>query len=382
MKPLLSVVVPVYNVEDYIEKCLDSIMNQTYENVQIILVDDGSTDLSGEICDKFALIYPKIEVIHQANHGLSAARKRGTEASKGKYIIWIDSDDWIESDYFEKMIHAAVKNDADLILANLYFDIGGDTTVITNKLSCGTYLTQDILEKMLYCGNFFEYGIQPHGVTKLFKTNLLKEVQRDLDTRIGIGEDAAVVYPYILHTKSIAVTDICCYHYVQHAGSLTKRKKKNEVQGIEILISYLKNIFKDYPVLMQQLEIYQNYLLVLRDLSYWDNKMFLYPYGGIEAQERIVIYGAGGMGQNLYSYCVEHSIAVVSWVDRNYTFYQSNGLPVISFDEFKNNDKEWDYIFIANISEHIAAEIRKQLIMVGIEEKKIRWFSLQFLNGE
>ena len=128
--------------------------------------------------------------------------------------------------------------------------------------------------------------------------------------------------------------------------------------------------------------IYQNYLLVLRDLSYWDNKMLLYPYGGIEPQERIVIYGAGGMGQSLHSYCRGHNIMVVSWVDRNYTYYQSDGLPVISFDEFQDRNEEWDYIFIANTNEQIAMGIKKQLTTEGIEEKKIRWFSPQFLNGE
>ncbi|MBD5462834.1 MAG: glycosyltransferase [Lachnospiraceae bacterium] len=382
MKPLLSVVVPIYNVERYIEKCLHSIMNQTYENVQIVLIDDGSIDLSGEICDRFAMIDSRIEVIHQANYGSTAARKRGIEASKGEYIIWVDSDDWIEPDYFEKMVKAAVKNKADLIVADLYFDIGEDSTVITNKLPCGIYSTQNILEKILYYGSFFEYGIQPHGVTKLFKADLLRDVHKGLDLRIGIGDDAAVVYSYIFRSRNIVVTDICCYHYVQHADSLTKRKKKNEVQGIEILISYLKNIFKNHDILMQHLAIYQNYLLVLRDLSYWDNKMLLYPYGGIEPQERIVIYGAGGMGQSLHSYCRGHNIMVVSWVDRNYTYYQSDGLPVISFDEFQDRNEEWDYIFIANTNEQIAMGIKKQLTTEGIEEKKIRWFSPQFLNGE
>ena len=381
MTPLLSVVIPVYNVELYIEKCLFSVIRQTYENLQIILVDDGSTDMSGTICDNFSKIYSNIEVLHQLNQGAAASRYAGTKIANGDYIIWVDSDDWIEPDYFEKMMNQAMGNDVDLVVANLYFDIGKDSATISNNIECGIYTPSEIANSVLYNGNFFEYGIQPHGVTKLFKKELLEKVQRELDMRIRMGEDVAVVYPYIMKCNHILVTDICGYHYVQRTGSVTKKKKRNEINSIQILIAYLEKIFRDDRYLELQRDAFQKYLIALRDLSFWDDKMKLYPYGGIADHEKVVIYGAGGMGQNLYSYCVEHNIVVSAWVDKNYLFYQSKNLPVISFNEFRKKVHEWDYILIANMDEKIAMEIKKYLLDEGIEEQKVKWFSRQFLNN-
>lgn len=381
MKPLLSVVVPVFNVEQYIDRCILSILNQSYKNIQIILVDDGSEDCSGAICDNYSLMYSSIKVVHQSNRGSAAARCVGIEMAEGEYVIWVDSDDWIEPDYLEKMMEQMLRNDVDLVAADLFADIGSDSAVVTNGIANGIYHSQMILNRMLYTGSFFEYGIQPHGVTKLFKTCLLKDVQRSLDVRITIGDDAAVVYPYLARCNYISVTDICGYHYVQRTGSLTKKKDKR-CDYIDILIDYLKNIFADNTVLLQQLNIYRNYLLALRNLSFWDERGVLYPYGGCDRADKIVIYGAGGMGQSLYSYCKEHGIAISAWIDKNYEYYMSINFPVISFDNFINNVNAWDYILIANTSESVTRNIKDYLIGKGIGEEKIKWFSECFLKGE
>lgn len=374
---LLSVIVPVYNVEIYLEKCIESILNQTYKNTQVILVDDGSTDSSGDICDRYSAFDSRILVIHQENKGLARARYEGLQKSNGEYIIWIDADDWIEKKYFEEMITEAVESECDLVVANLFSDIGDESRVIENNIPNGKYRVKDIVSSMLYNGIFYEYGIQPHGVTKLFKKNILAEVEQNMDFNITIGEDAAVVYPYILRAESICVTGICGYHYVQRPGSITKKNTTNEIKKIEVLIEYLKCIFDSNDILLSQVEIYKNYLLALRDLSYWDDSGVLYPYGGIGG---IAIYGAGGMGLSLYAYCKKKKIPVIAWIDKNHEYYKSINMPVISVDEFKQLEDKCIGVFIANISEKIAADIKADLISNGIAEEKIRWFSKEFIR--
>lgn len=377
----LSVIIPVYNVEAYIDRCINSVLNQTYKNIQIILVDDGSTDSSGMLCDDFASLDSRIVVIHQRNKGLSQTRFEGLKCAKGDYIIWVDSDDWIEETYFEQMMAKAVRSGCDLVVANLFCDTGKESRIIKNNISPGIYDVEDIVNNMLYTGIFFEYGIWPHGVTKLYKRNILNEIENKMDFNITIGEDAAIVYPYILKSERIYLTDICCYHYVQRADSITKKNIKNEIKKIESLICYLSCIFEKNNILMSQLQIYKNYLLALRDISYWDEIEIMHPYGGVDSTKGIVIYGAGGMGLSLYSYCKKKRIPIIAWIDKNYKYYQSIGMPVIGLDEYiKTKDKCTD-IYIANISEIIAREIRKDLLMYGIEERKIKWFSHEFING-
>ena len=118
---LLTIIIPVYNVEDSLNRCVNSVMNQEYNNLQIILVDDGSTDRSGEICDSFSKKDDRIEVIHKNNGGLSSARNAGLDISKGVYIGFVDSDDYIESNMYYELIKALIENDADIACCMLNY---------------------------------------------------------------------------------------------------------------------------------------------------------------------------------------------------------------------------------------------------------------------
>lgn len=122
--PLISIIVPVYNVKDYLEKCLQSICVQTYKNLEIILIDDGSSDGSGELCDLFAQRDGRIKVIHQTNAGQSAARNRGLAVAQGEFLGFVDSDDWIEPDMYEFLYHLLKENGADISICSHYRDKG------------------------------------------------------------------------------------------------------------------------------------------------------------------------------------------------------------------------------------------------------------------
>ena len=137
MDPLISVIVPIYNVEAYLDKCISSIMTQTYTNLEILLVDDGSTDRSSEMCDAYACIDSRIKVIHKVNGGQSSARNVALEVCCGKYISFVDGDDWIEADMYSVLVEQLEKLDADLAICGRY-----DGDEYSNKMRIGKRLGQ------------------------------------------------------------------------------------------------------------------------------------------------------------------------------------------------------------------------------------------------
>lgn len=382
---MISVIIPIYNVEQYLRQCIESVCNQTFQDLEIILVDDGSTDRSGEICDEFAGKDKRIVVIHKQNRGLVSARQAGVKAALGELIGWVDGDDWVEPDYFYQMYLAQKKSGADIITAGLFNDIDTSSQVILDNIPSGTYSSKMLLPQLLCSGKFFEYGLQPTLVTKLIRREILNKTQMMVDCRICIGEDAAVFYPSALEAERITVTDICGYHYRQHPKSLTHSKLENEQESLQLLIDYLANIFisqKAGELMLPQLNQYKKYLYSMRCISFFDQEQeILSPYGGISLGCRVVIYGAGILGQQIYRYLTDSGSAeVLLWVDRNAEYYQRIGMKVYPPEQVTRLNGQFDYILIANTRETVAEEIRRYLLAIHILASKIRWFSEKFIE--
>lgn len=377
----ISVIVPVYNVEKYLFRCISSIIHQTYTDLEIILVDDGSADASGKMCDSFFSDDPRIKIIRTHNNGLVNARKSGLQLSGSDYIMWVDADDWIEPDYVERMAMAAYESQADMVASDLYFEIGDEQKTVRNHFEKGVYTSAQLLPSVLYAGEFFEYGIQPHLVTKLIKRELLASVMPFVEGIIVAGEDAAVTYPCALKARCICITDICSYHYVQHPGAMTKTYLENENMRILTLVRHILKFCKDSCVadlLKPQLNQYMKYLLLLRNIRAFDHSQdeLLSACGTLPVGCRIVIYGAGGMGQQIFWYLHKHkSCSLALWVDQNYMYYQKAGLPVSSSEALKDNPDMYDYIIIANINSKTVQAIIRYLKEQMVPEEKIRWFS-------
>ena len=157
----ISIVVPVYNAECYLGQCIESIISQSYRNLEIILVNDGSTDHSSEICRHYVGVDDRIVVVDQKNQGVVRARQSGVEAATGDFIGWVDADDWIEPEYIEKLAELQKESEADIVAVAHYHDIGGDSRLIKNGVDAGVYGVEQLLPVMLYTGKFFEYGITP-----------------------------------------------------------------------------------------------------------------------------------------------------------------------------------------------------------------------------
>ena len=212
---LVSIVVPVYNVESYIDKCIESLVNQSLKHIEIILVDDGSTDKSGHICDKYALSDNRIRVIHKINGGLSDARNEGIKVAKGKYISFVDSDDWISINMIESLYNLAESNDADIVQCDYietYNEKETNETVDSN-ISTQCYNGIQMLEYM----HTDKYGKCIVVWNKLYKKELFEEI---LFPKGKIHDDEFTTYKLFNIAKRIVDTDSIMYYYRQREGSI------------------------------------------------------------------------------------------------------------------------------------------------------------------
>jgi len=218
MQPLISVIVPVYNVEKYLNKCVESIVNQTYKNLEIILVDDGSTDTCPQMCDEWAKKDNRIKVIHKQNGGLSSARNAGMAVMLGKYVLFIDSDDYIGSSMAEEMYNNIIKDDFDVCLCNSY-SVDSDYNIISRSEHKAARIYGEEIIKDYLDGNVFDSF---SACDKLYKTAVLKEHNLNFDESIKWGEDYPFNYYFFRVIQKMIVLDEAYYYYLAaREGSIT-----------------------------------------------------------------------------------------------------------------------------------------------------------------
>lgn len=221
----VSLIVPVYNGERYIKQCLDSVCAQTvFDLIEIILINDGSTDNTPIICDGYAKKYENIRVIHQENRGLVASRKVGTKAASAKYITFVDADDWIDSNYVECLLNAMKENNCDLVISDMKYEFDSYSKNYEGAIPAGLYKDQELSEfknKYIYSDKFFSFGSCVCVWGKLFVLEKYRKYQYAVPNGLKIGEDVAVSVPYVVHmTGTVTQLSNVFYHYRQVENSM------------------------------------------------------------------------------------------------------------------------------------------------------------------
>ena len=275
----ISVIVPVYNVEQYLERCVDSIINQTYTNLEIILVNDGSTDNSGKLCDELAKKDERIRVIHKENGGLSDARNRGIEEANSDLVGFIDSDDYIDNDMYEILLKNLNNTDADLSMCALY-DVYNNTpeAQVTNKETWELSSEQAI--KMVMEAKILSVT----AVNKLYRKSLFT----DLKFEVGkIAEDAFIMIKLLDKCEKIVATNEKKYYYVHRENSITTQKFSTKF--LNVIEAYEQNsniILEKYPKLKDVAQTRMNwaYFYVLDRLLLDDN------YNDKELENKLISY--------------------------------------------------------------------------------------------
>lgn len=245
MQPLLSIIVPIYNVEQYLDRCIQSILNQTYQNLEIILVDDGATDCSGAIADSYAAKDKRIKVFHKENGGLSDARNYGLEHVTGDYILFIDSDDFIVNIMCERLITVASSNNADIVSCN-YYIYRGDDDISIHTMSVQddkrTFTGMDMLRYYLLKTEPFDLNVVWN---KIFKLDLFNGVEPVRFPKGRVQEDNFTIFMLFLNANSIVTVNEPLYYYVQRAGSImanfTRRFMIDTIESHMYMSDYLMN---------------------------------------------------------------------------------------------------------------------------------------------
>jgi len=244
----ISVIVPVYNVEQYLPRCVDSILAQTYENLEVILVDDGAKDNSGAICDAYVARDPRVRVIHKENGGLSSARNRGLDAATGEYIAFVDSDDWITPDAYGHLLELMEKYRVKLVCGGRY-DVDEKTGAKTIGL-CPK--KEEAISSEELAGRIFLWdGCDSSACDKLYHRSLL-ETFRYPEGKVC--EDVPVTYRIVLSTDRVAMSDRPFYHYYHRSGSISKafaitEKTFHFSQHTEVIYPYVR---EHHPAIAQQ----------------------------------------------------------------------------------------------------------------------------------
>ena len=382
----VSIVVAIYNIEEYLSKCIDSIINQTHRNLEVILVDDGSIDGSGSICDCYQKKDARIRVIHKHNEGLVSARKAGISSASGEYVIALDGDDWIEKNLIEQLV--LITEDKDVICTNHYIQYDTNCYLVSNKMLVGTYKCQNIINKALYYGDFYQFGITPYVWTKFVKTAIAREAVEKVDNKVSIGEDVVYLIALLKIAEDIKVTDIVGVHYVQRSSSMLRSSETDEKSRCKALINNIYNILtvKKNDELYKILNMYCKLIYSFRAINIFDNSMnddFLEVMGGIDKKSNVVIYGAGSLGQAIYKYCSSMcGCNVVGWIDMNFQNLRNIGFPVSDPKEFEYTNPEIDYFIIGCGTRNNMYAIHKFLQSNLVEEKKIKWLTEDFLNDD
>ncbi len=228
---MISIVVPIYNVEKYICQCVDSIISSKYDNIEIILVDDGSVDKCPKICDDYALKDNRIKVIHKANGGLISARKAGVNVSHGEYVTFVDGDDFVHQNMYEDVAKSIEKHNSDVVICDFYYDYGNrkdvSQQICIEEFYDKTKLVNEIYPKMLFDGNYYSFGIAPNCWSKVFKKDLLVKYLMEVDDSTKMGEDASFTYPILLDANSISYVNKPLYYYRILPQSMSRGYDKN-----------------------------------------------------------------------------------------------------------------------------------------------------------
>lgn len=265
MEKKISVIVPVYKVEKYLERCIESILNQTYKNLEIILVDDGSPDKCGEICDEYAKKDKRIKVLHKENGGLSSARNEGIKVATGEFVTFVDSDDYLNKDMYKILYENIENTQSDVSACNLFYEYEDENNRIekVNKDDLKKeYNNIDAIKELLKNERIYNYAWN-----KLYKKELFENIKYPEGKKM---EDLGTTYLLFEKSKKIVYDSTALYYYVQRGGSIVSSAgEKFYLDLLELLIERYRYLREKYETLRKELDynFVFNILVISRGLD-------------------------------------------------------------------------------------------------------------------
>lgn len=248
---MISIIVPVYNAEAYLDKCVDCLVNQTFKDIEIVLVDDGAKDRSGQMCDEYALKDSRIKVVHKPNGGLVSAWKAGVKESTGDRLCFVDSDDWIDTNMIEEFMKVAGSSDKEILVADAYIErMKGDglqSEYVSQGIKAGKYDKADIKENIIprLLGNETRY-ITFSRCVKLISRKLIEDNMKYADESLKMAEDMSVMVPALMDCESLAILDRkAYYHYLYVEESMVHAYDKTAYSSMEKAVEMIGRALED-----------------------------------------------------------------------------------------------------------------------------------------
>lgn len=250
MQTLVSVIIPVYNSIAYLAQTLDSVCAQTCSNLEILLIDDGSTDGSGAVCDSYAKRDSRIRVVHQHNAGLTAAWKRGVSLAEGEYVGFVDSDDWIEPEMYETLYQSARKEEADIVCCGIHhvFENGlhkpwDDVMKLPREVYTKEQIRLELFPVLINDGSFMGRSMQPNRVSKLVRRRLILENMHLCDDSVSVGEDSQFSFSIFPEAdKLVVLPDYLPYYYKVNRQSMTGGYDRDYLDKIKQMKKQMETI--------------------------------------------------------------------------------------------------------------------------------------------
>lgn len=385
MKVSLSIIVTVYNCEQYLKRCFDSLIKQTYAEFEIVIVDDGSTDDSASICDEFAAERANVRVIHKPNGGTVSARKTGIVHANGTVVGFIDGDDWVDPDFCERLLHPFRENDAvDVVSSGLMFEYVSAKEkdyVLIDGAAAGFYtareLEQKILPKWICDPSQDSFTITTSICCKMVRRSVAMAAMSAMDEALTFGEDGAYVLAVLVEAQGIYVLDQAYYHYEQHADSQNYKYEISAYGQLVKLQQCMNRIASKadlFQILRPQIESYiQTYLRKIAGSVFQineDGRIYLFPSELVVPGSHVLIHGAGMVGRQYVKYVKRsHKYHLVAWTDKNEKRdFAADDIPC-SLEEI--SQFQYDYVILAANSEYILQQMKEDMRKYNIPEERI-----------
>lgn len=365
--PALTVIIPVYNTEQYLRTCLDSVLAQTLQDMEILCIDDGSTDGSSDILEDYAKKDKRIRMIRKENGGLVSVRKLGVKEAKGGYVGFVDSDDWIEPEMYDSLLREAVMHCADMVSCNHMLE-GSYTSVSADTVPPGLYdkgRMEDLRDCAILNLQKRDKGLGASLCTKIFRTSLMRRVIPRIPNEITLSEDKVTTVTFLLECESAVVTDGAYYHYRLHTGSMYHVEDADYLLKYQRVHTYFKKLYshKNFTDRMRrQAELYIVQFLIKginTQMGFsFRNLLWIDPAWMADERlgERVALCGKGELADTYEKQLRANKSKV-------FAGYVSN-----------DDTRDYDSVVIAVKDRHIADEMRSRLVEKGIPAEKILWF--------
>ncbi len=400
--PVVSIIVPIYKVEKYLQACIDSICAQTYPWLEIILVDDGSPDQCGDICDANSEQDFRITVVHKQNGGLSSARNAGLDIASGKYVAFIDSDDTIHLRFVEILVELCEQYHCDIAQCD-FLAIAEDSLKLPKnpRQIVSFYDGKQALYELCTSGEAMKYTI---ACNKLYRKRLFEKIRYPVGR---INEDEFITYLLFWDAKKVAVTNEYLYYYLKHTTSIMGQKfsvkrldglvafkerlnflkeKELKKEYFATLQKYFNLLIRDYELLKANVKDCEDICTMILNEKEYIGKQLTdtseeKKIGGVSkgqvmkacsypADAKIVLYGAGTWGRIFYQCIKKHHLGkVVGWVDNRWYDLDQTEFPIMPLDSLLSFS--YDYILIVIQDQLIQKEVKENLLFWGVPRDKI-----------